>query len=107
MKMEKKHPIKIVEIHLKRSNKNPKFCHAIAILFPCNHKVKLGMCKTPGNMGDRKFMRVTSVKIWEPTDYEVLDKVHCTDCPNTDYWVRNLPSMADLDSEHIDELEEE
>ena len=103
--MTKKHPIRIVEIHLKKSRKNPKFCHAIALLFPCSHKEYLGLCKTPGNMGDRDFMRVQNVRIWEPTIYEVMDKVHCILCPSEDYWIRTMPRLPELEMDNVEELE--
>jgi len=101
--MTKKSNPRIVEIHLKISKKNPKYCHAIAILFPCSHKLYLGVAKTPKDMKGH-FIRTTSIRIWKPIDYELTDKMYCKDCPNDLIWLKDIPTIkeAEADKDGLD-----
>ena len=93
--MTKKKTTRIVELHLHRSKKNPRLCYVVAILFPCSHRKKLGICKTPKNM-EGNFKRVESVRIWIPSDYSVTDREGCFSCPTTEYWIHDLPKLEEL-----------
>lgn len=93
--MNKKKSTRIVELHLKRSKKQPNLCHVIAILFPCNHRKYLGITKTPqGMIGE--FKRVDTAKVWYPSTYSVTDREGCFTCPEEQFWIHDLPTLGEL-----------
>jgi hypothetical protein len=93
--MTKKKQTRIIELHLNRSKKNPKLCHVVALLFPCNHKKYLGITKTPEGM-EGNFRRAESAKVWYPSHYQVTDREGCFACPEESFWIHELPKLEEL-----------
>jgi hypothetical protein len=74
-----KNSIRIVEIILYRSKKHPRLGHAVATLFPCNHKRNLGIARMNGTDHHR---RVSDVQVWIPFSFSVSEQVYCKNCPD-------------------------
>lgn len=89
-----KQSIRIVEIRLYRSKKNPRFGHAVATLFPCNHKRHLGIARMKGT--ERSFL-VQDVTIWTPFNYSVAEKVYCKNCPDLFELVDLSPTLSEIE----------
>lgn len=91
--MSKAQP-RIVEILLKRSKKNPKYAHAVGLLFPCNHTKYLGMTYWPANLLHSKdrILRVQTITIYQPIQFAVMDAEDCFDqsCNPRNFWLDKL-----------------
>lgn len=98
-----KHPIKIIEIEIHRSKRNPRLGHAVALLFPCNHHRYLGWTLYKGEEGSISY-RQQDVRVIKFDDYSVLDKVACKLCPPDDFFIDDLPSGVTVD-DFVDVLE--
>lgn len=95
--MKNRTQIRIIEIMLYRSKLHPRFGHAVATLFPCNHKRNLGLARMKGT---EHHYRVNDVKIWVPITYSVAEGVFCKACPEDFGPVELGAAMSDLcDSE--------
>jgi len=104
----KRHPNRIVEIHVHKSKKNPRLGHAVAILFPCNHNRYLGYTLYRGEPDTIEY-RTQLARIIKFEDYEVMEKSTCKLCPYEVEWLDDLvpqPTLDDLADvlEAIDDL---
>jgi len=104
----KKPQIKIIEINVHRSRKNPRLGHAVALLFPCNHNKYLGITLFKGEE-DTNHYRTQAARVIKFEDYDVMDKEVCKLCPQDEYWIDDLQSDITLDEfadvlESIDDL---
>jgi hypothetical protein len=100
----KRHPIRIVEIHIHRSKKNKKLGHAVAKLFPCDHNKYLGLTLYKGDDTNSNSYRTTSCRIIKIEDYDVMDKEPCKLCPQDEFWIDDLESNNNL-NDFVDVLE--
>jgi hypothetical protein len=101
--MMKRHPIRVIEISVHRSRKNPKLGHAVALLFPCNHNKYLGITLFKGDSDTNQY-RTQTVRIIRFEDYDIMDKEVCKLCPQDEYWLDDLTSEVKLD-DFVDVLE--
>lgn len=92
----KRHTIRIVEINVYRSKKNPRIGHAVANLFPCEHNKYLGVTLYKGPV-DSSDYRTNDCRIIKFEDYSVTDKETCKLCPPDDYWLDDLNESISLD----------
>jgi len=99
----KRHPIRIIEIHVHRSRKNRRLGHAVALLFPCNHNKYLGLTLYKG--GEGNSYRTANCRVIKFDDYDVMDKEVCKLCPHDEMWLDDWVSSASLD-DLVDVLEE-
>ena len=99
----KRHPIRVIEIHVHRSRKNPKLGHAVALLFPCNHNKYLGITLFKGEEGINSY-RTQTVRIIRFEDYDIMDKEVCKLCPQDEYWLDDLQADIKVD-DFVDVLE--
>jgi len=99
----KRHPIRIIEIHVHRSRKNRRLGHAVALLFPCNHNKYLGITLFKG--GDVNSYRTANCRVIKFDDYDTMDKEVCKLCPHDEMWIDDLSSAITLD-DFVDVLEE-
>lgn len=95
--------IRIIEINVHRSKRNPKLGHAVALLFPCNHHRYLGICLYKG---DDEFdsYRAQNIRIIKFDDYDVTDKAVCKLCPPDDFFIDDLPAGITF-NDFVDVLE--
>ena len=99
----KRIPIRIIEIHVHRSKKNPRLGHAVAILFPCSHNKYLGLTLYKGDK-DSIVYRTQGCKVIKFEDYDVMDKEPCKLCPHDEFWLDSLGTNTTLD-DFVDVLE--
>ena len=99
----RKHRIRIIEIHVHRSKKNPRLGHAVAILFPCSHNKYLGLTLYKGTEESTSY-RTQGCRVIKFDDYDVMDKEVCKLCPHEDFWIDDLNTEATLD-DFVDVLE--
>ena len=99
----KRHSIRIVEINVHRSKKNPKLGYAVAILFPCSHNKYLGVTLYKGDANTNSY-RTQDCRIIKFEDCAVMDKELCKFCPIDDYWLDDLTESVTLD-EFVEVLE--
>ena len=102
--MLKRHPIRIVEIHIHRSKKNSRLGHAVALLFPCNHNKYLGLTLYKDKDETKNSYRTQGCRIIRFEDYDLMDKQICKLCPRDEYWLDDLPSSITL-NDFVDVLE--
>jgi len=102
--MLKKPPHRIVEIEVHRSVKRPRLAHAVALLFPCNHKKYLGLTLWKGK-DNTNFYRTQDCTIIKLEFVEVMEKEHCKECPHEDSWIDSLP--VELEDDIVSALAEE
>ena len=76
----KKMQTRIVEINVYRSKRNKKLGHAVAVLFPCNHRKYLGLTLYKGEPDSFKY-RTQECKVLKVEDFTVTDKEYCRACP--------------------------
>jgi hypothetical protein len=100
----KKHPIRIIEIHVHKSKKNGRLGHAVALLFPCNHNKYLGLTLFKGDDTVNSY-RTQHARIIRFDDYDVMDKEVCKLCPHDELWIDDWVSSIGLD-DFADVLEE-
>jgi len=92
----KRQPIRIVEVNVHRSRKNPRLGHAVAVLFPCAHNKYLGLTLYRGG-ADSTTYRTQDCRVIKFEDYSVMDKEVCKLCPHDEYWIDDIDSKTTLD----------
>jgi hypothetical protein len=92
----KRPPIRIIEIYVHRSRKNPRLGHAVATLFPCDHHKYLGITLYKGEDGTTEYL-TQNCRVIKFDDYDVTDKEPCKLCPNEDSWIDDLDFKSTLD----------
>jgi len=97
----KRPQIRIVEINVHRSKKNPKLGHVVAILFPCSHHKYLGLTLYKG---EGETYATNDARVIKFEDYSIMDKEHCKLCPIDDYWLDDLTEPAEL-NDYVEVLE--
>jgi len=104
--MLKKPPHRIVEIEVHQSNKRKRLAHAVALIFPCNHKKYLGLTLWKETLAKgNNFYRVQDCTIIKLEQFEIMDKEICKLCPQDTYWLNDLTS--DITEDIINALIEE
>ena len=96
-------PIRIIEIHVHRSRKNPRLGHAVALLFPCNHHKYLGITLYKGEPELNSY-RTQDCRVIKFDAYDVMDKEVCKLCPHDEFWLDSLDANTTLD-DFVDVLE--
>lgn len=95
--MAKKTQIRIIEILVHRSKKNPRLGHAVASLFPCNHHKYLGFTLYKGDSDTTQY-RTQYCRVIKFEDYDVTDKEVCKLCPQDEFFIDDLlPASATLE----------
>jgi hypothetical protein len=94
--MMKKVTIRIIEVSIHRSKKNPRLGHAVALLFPCNHHRYLGLTLYKGEPGTIEY-RSQGCRVIKFEDYDVMDKEVCKLCPHEDMWLDDLATETTLE----------
>lgn len=94
--MKRQHLIRLIEIHVHRSRKNPRLGHAVAILFPCNHNKYLGVTLFKGDDKVNTY-RTQNVRVIRFEDYDIMDKEVCKLCPQDEFWIDDLKSDVKVD----------